>query len=55
MSDEAGTGAAGEGGDAGGGEDHGWLSSIPENLREHEAIKGAEVPDGYLHRVRRAF
>jgi len=42
MSDEAGTDLAGEGGDAGGGEDRGWLSSIPENLREHEAIKGAE-------------
>ena len=37
MSDEA--GAAGEGGPSG---DRGWLSSIPENLREHEAFTGAE-------------
>lgn len=41
MSDEG--GAIGEaGGNEDGGEGRGWLSSIPENLREHEAIKGAE-------------
>lgn len=34
-------GANGEGGENNGGE-KGWLSSIPENLREHEAFQGKE-------------
>lgn len=50
MSEEQGgqAGAGGEGGGAGGGDERAWLSSIPENLRSHEAFKEVKtLPEVY--------
>jgi hypothetical protein len=44
MSEDTEIKTDGEGGDKGGSEDKGWLTSIPENLRDNEVIKGLEKP-----------
>lgn len=49
MSDEfSGEAGTGEGGSASGGDERAWLSSIPENLRSHEAFKEVKtLPEVY--------